>query len=453
MTVHCLHSSHAPVYPHKEVDATPIGFQFNGREFAYDPDGMRLYACTEGAREELMTYAKCFSTERPHFVKRQPSPPRQVVLTVTHACNLRCAYCFHGTTEIRDSMMTEQTAQAGIDLVAGEEDFGVGFFGGEPLLAFDRIRESVRYAKERAQHFGSRVHFSCTTNGTRLTDEMAQFFHEENFSLIVSLDGPHELHDAARPCADGEGSCERTLTALGKIAQYPPLAARTTLRGTFFSDAPHLTERLIFLNDVADALGLGQVSVEPAFLTEGCAPKENTGANAASPQISTPDSSPSFMKNISMDARYAEAARWCRDRIKQGKPARFHHVMIRARRLYQRIPSPSECGAGCGYITVTPDGSIMACHREGCPIGNVETGIDVQRQAPWCDNRYAARLACETCPWRNICGGGCRVVSLHEHGDVRIPVAEGCRVTDVCIRAAAWLLAELSEEERERLFG
>jgi uncharacterized protein len=366
---------------------------------------------------------------------------------MTHACNLACKYCFHslykegnvgeekaGASGLKNSVMDFDVARKAIGMMPKGETLRVGFFGGEPLIAMEEIKEIVEYVKGLAELREVGRRFSLTTNGTLIDEEVTQFLAKNKFSLIISVDGEENLHNASRPKKNGGGSYEEMLSALKLIAKYPILAKRTTLRGTYTAEDTKVLQRVKHLNLLAREYGLGNVSVEPADLSEGCAV---SGARKV------------FIEG-GLEEEYYRVAEWFASEIKKGRRPKFHHFKVRMDRLYFRIPQPSECGAGCGYITVNPDGEIYACHREGesC-IGNVECGIDSSRQAMWCDNRYYKRKGCSECWLRNVCGGGCRLNSIHNNNDITEPDILGCQLTETCTKAAAWILSELSDLERK----
>ncbi len=390
-------------------------FHILGRRFAYQPDDMRLFELAAGAALPPPAPVRI-----PQFHLPQVRP-QMLVLLPTLGCNLRCRYCFEATgapdaaEAERPSVMSEMVLRQALRLLPREGR--IGFFGGEPLLAWPQVVRAVELAGERR--------YGLTTNGTLLTPEIAAFLDRHNFALIVSVDGPAHLHDPARPLAGGTGSYARVRRGLQMLAAFPKLAARTTLRGTYDGCGRHafLLERVRHLNELCRQFGLRNVSVEPAELAEGC----GRGGTPIRPAEA-------------LFEEYADVAEWLAQERAAGRPAYFHHFDVRAERLRTRRPAPSECGAGVGYCAATPDGVLHACHRLGCPVGDVGGGIDARLQQPWRDNRYYARTGCATCWLRNVCGGGCRSNSLH-CGDIRQPQPLGCWLTEVCLKCAAFLLS------------
>ncbi|MHC4201076.1 MAG: radical SAM protein, partial [Planctomycetota bacterium] len=284
-------------------------------------------------------------------LEREFPPPagskvRAVVLSVTHGCNLACRYCYvrkHLSASVRSAggdgpTMSLETARKALALLEPPGPWRVGFFGGEPLLVWDLVREVTELARERADRFGARVRFSVTTNGTLLDEARARFLAERGFSLIVSLDGPQELHDRERITAlpqrsqraqrrkdakevsssvnsvpsvasrCGNGSFEQVQRGLDAAAAAG-LGARTTLRATFPLARPALAERLEFLNGLADSGLARAVSVEPAWPAPSDISDIREGVQLGA-----------------LPGEYLAAARWAVARLEAGKRVRYHHL-------------------------------------------------------------------------------------------------------------------------------
>ncbi len=402
-------------------------FTVRGRHFVYEANDMRLLLVDRTGAREVLSRARLFTTRQPLF-----PPPNgacgMVTLAVTKACMLKCRYCFADPVH-QARPLPLATARRALALIAPGRPLQLGFFGGEPLLAWERIREIVAAAEELAVGRGILARFSLTTNAVIMNADRARFLDAHNFSLIVSLDGPERLHDLNRPTDTGRGSYQLTRRGLDHVGEFPRLARRTTLRGTYDGSGKqaYLLERVRHLNEISRELGLANVSVEPADLSEGCFP----GAKPVKPSAALGD-------------EYLDTAAWYVDEIKAGRNPKFHHLAVRMKRLESRTPSPSECGAGAGYLSVDAGGGLYACHRLGVSrLGDLERGPDRERQAEWRDNRYRAREKCPACWLRNVCGGGCRQAALENRGDLRLPDRLGCWLAATCVKAAAWALAEL----------
>ncbi|MHC4251047.1 MAG: radical SAM protein [Planctomycetota bacterium] len=391
--------------------------------------------------EDLALFRPCESSvpgEKVHAVVPLPPPggPRGVgalVIVPTHECNLACSYCYQreagrtrGRRELRapTDLMTETTVCRALDLLEVPNP-RISFFGGEPLLAWGRIAWAVERAKARFV----KPHFHVTTNGLLLSERRVDVLAEHGFSMIVSIDGPKELHDTRRRDARGLATYSRVTKALELIAAKPELAARTTLRGTFVPGEAEIRTRLAHLNDLADELGLGNVSVEAAT---GCAEGCSGGMRGF---------------NRGEFARILlDGAAWAVERARAGKRARWHWLSTTLHRLMRRKPYFAECGAGVGYLTVAPEGDIDACHKEGCLLGNLRTGLDERAREPWRVRLVTERERCSRCWARLLCGGGCRVEGLHACGQVG-PGATSCALGKARSLAALTVAAELAGEE------
>jgi len=323
--------------------------------------------------------------------------------------------------------MSREIAARALELLEPPGPWRLGFFGGEPLAAWDAVASAVELARERASRMLVQVRFGLTTNGTLLSPERARFLAEAGFSLIVSLDGPRELHDAERRSSSG-GSFDAALAGL-EAAASAGLARRTTLRATFPLSRPALRERLEFLNELADRGLARAVSVEPAW------PARDEPAPLDA-----------------LRAEYREAARWAVARLREGRTVRFHHMEKALERVLLMRPAGSECGAGFGYLAVAPDGLVYACHKErGEPLGDVRSGVSERARAAWAENRWYGRQGCVRCWARNVCGGGCRAESLeHAQGFAR-PWAPACVARRLQVRAALEVAALAPREALSRM--
>lgn len=388
------------------------------------------------APHEKAFHGLLFSREKPQFRLARSTPVRRLVLNVTHACNLRCAYCFARDALARraepreaPAAMPFEVAQKALALLDPAAPIDLAFFGGEPLLAWDRVRQVIEAAETLAAQRKAPARFHITTNALALDRQKADFLASRRCSLLVSLDGPEALHNAARPARNRRtNSFRRTMRALEMLAGTP-LAGRTMARATFTADAPRLVERLEFLAGLQDRGWINGFSVEPAVLGEGCSVRDAGGE------------SPEFQDRTATE--YHEAARWYVDRLKNGKRAGFFHFTKLCDRIRHARHAGTECGAGNGYITVAPDGTIFACHREGGRIGHVDYGIDEELRAPWTDNRLYSRAGCAACWARHLCGGGCRQACLELGGSLHADTPARCFLQRTLLEECLWILTQL----------
>ena len=322
-----------------------------------------------------------------------------------------------------------------------EGKLDVSFFGGEPLLNWEVIFKVAEWQKERAKKMKMPWHCHITSNGTRVTEEIAEYCAENNFSWIISLDGPENIHDNNRPYHKGTGSWKDTMRGLNFInAAYKKLGkqAPITLRATFDKTGLDLVDVLAFLNNLMYEGKATHVSVEPSSLGESCTVDGSRFETITDNEIIA-----------QFESQYMKSAEWFLNELNQGKKPSFHHFEMPLQRLYDRQFAFSECGAGKGYFSIGPGGKISACHRENeAFLGNLDEGVDKAKQSKWLDNRIHVR-ECEDCWHRFICGGGCRHDSLQAGLAISRPVKVECIFKQMQMRAVLWLMGEMSEKQRK----
>jgi uncharacterized protein len=410
----------------------PVPVPFVDEALVIDPESLKVWELRDGGplpeTDGVRVNAPCA-----HISK-----PRAVCLSVTRACNLACRYCYvHNRPEIRGGHLSVETAVKAIKL-CDLKGTRISFFGGEPLLRFDVIREVVA----EAERICEKPRFHVTTNGVLLDDEKACFFAEHGFSFIVSLDGPPDIHNYNRPLAKSNcvhiHSYGLTLEGLKALKRHG-VAGRVTLRSTYTKDSIHLRERLAHLNDLCDWGYGGHVSVEAVSSSEASCIDPHVG------QVIGFD----LAGALRLRGAYREAFDWALERARSGRHARWHHLNHFAERILSRSPALSECGAAKGYISVAPEGELFACHREaGRPIGHADQGIYESQRTHWMENRLFARQSCPDCWCRHICGGGCRADSVVHVGDIAVPYGTSCTIAQVIIANVIRLLSRLTPHEQ-----
>lgn len=445
----------------------------DGLEIAHDPNSMAVIKIDSpkdfAALRERPPNPHIMARYKPNF-QRQPSsnpPIKMLVLETTHDCNLACSYCFlrqyyadHGT----GNYMTFPTAKAAIDrLLNPKEELKIGFFGGEPLLNMSLIRDVIAYAESLAIKEGPvcrgcggtglnrggkcsclqgkiRPKFHVTTNGTLYSPEILAFLKEHKFSLITSIDGSSEAHDALRPMKrSGRGSHKQIMNGLARLKELAPeLAAGNTLRSTFTAmKGETIRTRVEFLNQICDDGMASWVSVEPAALSENSCFQPNQ------------DELEVHVGNIwnLFYEDYLDTANWWMERARAGKQPRFHNLHKTLERLFWTVHAGTECGAGAGYVAVNSKGEIFGCHRESNSyIGTLVNGIDPKLRAPWLDNRIYNRPGCMTCGRRYSCGGGCREDSIGATGNIHEAANAHCAIKDLWTRSAFKVMAQLDKQ-------
>lgn len=353
-------------------------------------------------------------------------------LHVSHHCNLNCEYCYAdaGSFGGKRSLMSREVMRKAIDFAfinSGDiEELDIGFFGGEPLLNFHVIQEAVAYARDRAHHLKKRARFSMSTNATLLSRPIMDFIHQENFSLLFSLDGPESIHDKMRKDWKGRGTHACVLRNIRTFAKrYSP---EFTVRGTFTRTTPNFTDQVLFLNDQ----GFRSVSVEPAQL----APIHPYSITRA-------------VELCRVKGEFDRLANVYVERLRREKPISFFHFDYCLKKLLVPQPTHTTCGAAGGFIAVTPDGRIFPCfeavvEKENC-IGHLDTGFDKAKRRFFQRLHVDAKRGCKECWAQYICGGGCHVFSIRYNGNIHLPYYPQCELFKYRFELAAWILSEVAD--------
>jgi uncharacterized protein len=382
----------------------------------------------------------------PRGLSDDPPPRlRQLCLNVTHACNLNCAYCFENWPTLQggfdrrgQGQMTRAVAFRAVDLLVAEsgdaETLEIDFFGGEPLLNFDVVKATVNYALERSARCGKRMVFNLTTNGTRLTEEVQQFLIERDIAVLISLDGPAEVHDTFRRFHNGAPSYEIVLRNAKRlqegIAATPRTGCRVTVRGTFLRNTIDFESSVYALA----AEGFDEISVENGVLRED--------RDVALRHEDLPE----------LRARYDHFVQRLTDDLIAGTIFIRHFHMVRALEAAARTRrTMRECGAGRGYLAVSADGGLYPCHTfvgvEQMKMGSVDEGIVRPQigQRLW-DTTIDTKKRCRRCWARALCGGGCHANAHYANHRIDEPEAVSCALMQHRLRLGFYMLARLEME-------
>jgi uncharacterized protein len=370
-------------------------------------DGSRLFdadpvlfsrldtAETEAAVAALL--AEAGLTGPPSIGDAGPSAPplHALSLAVAQKCNLGCSYCYAQQGDFGGSArnMSLETALRAVDLlVQGAEPgsrLNLAFLGGEPLANRPVLRAATCCARDRAADRGVDISFSITTNGTLLRPADGEFFEEHGFAVTISVDGPREVHDRLRPTKGGQGSYDRIMDnvrPLLVLQRSMQVSARVTV-----------TPANLMLRTTLDQL------IGEGFHSVGFAPL----LNAPSGQGEMRPDDLDLMLGAMIDC-----GREYERRVRVGERYPFANMVNAMKEIARGTHRPYPCGAGAGYLGVSADGELGACHRfvggaEG-DLGSLRTGIDPGRQAAWLRARHVHRQApCHGCWARYLCGGGC----------------------------------------------
>ena len=382
--------------------------------------------------EELFT-ADVYRNYVMDFKKRQ-TVVKALCLHIAHDCNLACKYCFaeEGEYHGRRALMSFEVGKKALDFLIANSgnrvNLEVDFFGGEPLMNWDVVKQLVEYGRSREKECNKKFRFTITTNGVLLNDEIMDFCNREMSNVVLSLDGRKEVNDRMRPFRNGSGSYDLIVPTYQKFAES---------RGTkdYFVRGTITRNNLDFSKDVlhfAD-LGFKKLSIEPVVAD----PKE--------PYSIREEDLPKIMEE------YDRLAKEFIKREKEGRGFQFFHFMIDLNQGPCVAKRLSGCGSGTEYLAVTPWGDFYPCHQfvgmEDFLLGNVDEGITntkVRDEFKLC-NVYA-REKCRDCFARFYCSGGCAANAYNFSGDITGAYEIGCAMQKKRIECAIMIRAALAED-------
>lgn len=366
----------------------------------------------EQLKENGLLYAKA-----PEYKQEEKRlDVKAMCIHVCHDCNLRCGYCFakEGTYSGAREMMSIQTSKKAIDfLIANSEGrkiLEIDFFGGEPLMNFDMLKETVEYAKSRAKECGKIFKFTTTTNGVLLNKEASDYLNEEMDNVVLSLDGRKEINDSVRKTANSKGSFD---LIVDNFKYFRSIRGDKSyfVRGTFTSRNLDFSKDVLFMND----LGFDQISIEPVVL---------------------PDEHPLSIHESDLSKVYAEYENLAEEYLKRRKTDKwfsfFHFVLhLNDGPCYKK--RLVGCGAGSEYLAIAPSGDIYPCHQfvgeKQYLIGNVYDGTlnnDVRRT--FAKSSIFSKSDCQKCWAKYHCSGGCNANAIHFNGNMNIPYKTACEM-------------------------
>ncbi|MBE6757187.1 MAG: thioether cross-link-forming SCIFF peptide maturase [Ruminococcaceae bacterium] len=341
---------------------------------------------------------------------------KALCLHIAHTCNLNCAYCFasqgkyHGDRAVMSFEVGKQALDFLVENSGTRHNLEVDFFGGEPLMNFQVVKDLVAYARSIEKEKGKNFRFTLTTNGVLVDDDVIDFANRECSNVVLSLDGRKEVHDRYRVDYAGNGSWEKIVPKFQRFVEARG-GKDYYMRGTFTHENPD------FLKDIQQMLDLGfnELSMEPVVCAEGDA------------AALTEEDLPVVLE------QYEKLAALMLQREREGNPFTFYHYMIDLTGgpcIYKRI---SGCGSGTEYMAVTPWGDLYPCHQfvgeEKFKLGDVWNGVTnaaVQEEFAAC-NVYAHE-ECRDCWARLYCSGGCAANAYHATGRVTGVYEYGCKL-------------------------
>ena len=341
---------------------------------------------------------------------------KALCLHIAHTCNLNCSYCFasqgkyHGERAVMSYEVGKRALDFLIENSGTRRNLEVDFFGGEPLLNFEVVKDLVKYARSVEKEHNKNFRFTLTTNGVLIDDDVIDFANREMSNVVLSLDGRKEIHDRFRVDYAGNGSFDKIVPKFQKLVESRG-GKNYYMRGTFTHANPDFLEDIKVMLD----LGFTELSMEPVVCAPGD-PAELTEEDMA------------IVKE-----QYEKLAALMLERHKAGNPFTFYHYMIDLTGgpcIYKRI---SGCGSGTEYMAVTPWGDLYPCHQfvgeDKYLLGNIWDGITNRTaQCEFGECNVYSREACRSCWARLYCSGGCAANSYHSTGSVTGVYEKGCEL-------------------------
>ena len=367
--------------------------------------------------------------------KARSNVVKALCLHVAHTCNLNCSYCFasqgnyHGPDAGHGgrALMSFEVGRQALDFLIAHSgtrtNLEVDFFGGEPLMNWQVVKDLVAYARTQEGPHHKRFRFTLTTNGMLIDQDVIDFANREMDNVVLSLDGRKEIHDALRVDYAGNGSYDRVVPKFQELVRARG-GSRYYMRGTFTHRNPDFTKDLFHMAD----LGFTELSMEPVV----CAPGDPAALTAEDLEV--------------VKDQYELLAREMLKRHKEGRPITFYHYMLDLTGgpcVYKRV---SGCGSGTEYMAVTPWGDLYPCHQfvgeESYKLGDVWSGVTntALREEFRACNAYA-RPACADCWARLYCSGGCAANAYHASGSIRGIYEYGCQLFRKRIECAIMMQA------------
>ncbi|MGI6013931.1 MAG: thioether cross-link-forming SCIFF peptide maturase [Oscillospiraceae bacterium] len=402
-----------------------------------DVNAEELQACLNDIRD-LIAAKKLYTPDvfesMAFDFKNRSTDIKALCLHVAHTCNLNCSYCFasQGKYQGDRALMPFAVGKQAIDFLiahsGNRHNLEVDFFGGEPLMNWEVVKQIVAYARSQEAKHHKNFRFTLTTNGVLIDDEIIEYCNREMQNVVLSLDGRKEVHDRLRKNYAGEGSYDLIVPKFQKFVQARGDKSYY-IRGTFTHENTDFTEDILHMAD----LGFRELSMEPVV----CAPSD--------PYALTEEDLPVLFQ------QYERLANEMIARKKAGNGFTFYHYMIDLAHgpcIYKRI---SGCGSGTEYMAVTPWGDLFPCHQfvgdEAYRLGNIWDGVtneSVREQFKSC-NAYA-RPECADCWAKLYCSGGCAANAYHATGDIRGIYEYGCELFKKRIECAIMIQVAESEE-------
>lgn len=403
----------------KEKIVCDITKRYNGNKGISEKDVLECIEDIQGLKNSGKLFSEDTYGNQVIDFKSRNTVVKALCLHVAHTCNLNCEYCFasqgkYSSEHKERALMSFEVGKQALDFLVASSgtrvNLEVDFFGGEPLMNWEVVKQLVSYARGIEKEKNKKFRFTLTTNGMLIDDDVIDFANKEMYNVVLSLDGRKEVHDHLRKNYKGEGSYDIIVPKFQKLAQSRG-QKNYYVRGTFTHNNVDFTNDIFHMAD----LGFTELSMEPVV----CSPSD--------PYALTQEDLPRLFE------QYEILAKEMIKRKKAGSGFTFYHYMIDLKHgpcIYKRI---AGCGSGTEYMAVTPWGELFPCHQfvndPKYSLGNIWDGVtntDLRDEFKLC-NVYA-RPQCTDCWARLYCSGGCAANAYHASGNITGIYQYGCEL-------------------------
>ena len=388
----------------------------------------------EQMKEEGVLYAPDPSLEKNSSVQKSSQIVKALCLHVAHTCNLTCSYCFaaQGKYQGEHALMPFSVGKQALDFLVAHSgsryNLEVDFFGGEPLMNWEVVKQLVAYGRELEKIHHKHFRFTLTTNGVLLNDEIMDFCNKEMHNVVLSLDGRKEVHDRFRLDPMGRGSYDKVVPKFQRFVEKRQ-GKGYYIRGTYTHHNPDFFQDILHMAD----LGFTELSMEPVVAPEG------------DPAALTEKDMPIVWE------QYELLAKELIKRHREGNPLTFYHYMLDLENgpcLHKRI---AGCGCGTEYMAVTPWGALYPCHQfvgdQDASLGDVYQGIkntELQKEFEQCT--LFSHPECADCWAKYFCSGGCAANNFHASGTLNGVYRRGCDLFRKRMECALMVQAAIADE-------
>jgi len=397
----------------------------------------RVEQIEEGYNEikQLVEEGYLFSetNEISNLIYNQENIVKAMCLHVAHDCNLKCNYCFasQGNFKGERKLMSLDVGKKSLKYLAthsgNRRNLEVDFFGGEPLMNFQLIKDLVDYGRQLEPIYNKHFRFTVTTNGVLLDDEKIEYINENMDNVVLSLDGRKEINDNMRKTITDKGSYDIIVPNFKKLVDKRG-DKDYYIRGTFTNN------NLDFTQDVMDYYNNGfmKTSMEPVVTS----PEEEYAIGEE------------HLERILKE--YENFSKQYIDIKKKDKDFLFFHFMIDLDQGPCIIKRSVGCGAGSEYLAVTPEGDFYPCHQfvgeDEFLIGNVDDGVTkTELRDKFKNANVYNKEECRVCWARFYCSGGCHANAYFSNNDFNKPYKLGCEMEKKRIECSISILANLED--------